>query len=296
MLQLSRQPEAIYCTPDGSCILTIHLDDHQDVTVRAYHSASLGSSKGFPIELPSTRVHSFAVSSFSSLSHCYLAILNIATHAIQSVALQITHKNAEFTFRSNANTTTSCAMENTSHYNSLLDCHHEVWTRFPVEPAVHRQIVKESNRAAQELTFISKLPSHLFVRYYTSMVAKFENITRKPGHSQLLGVKVSGAEYTNFPDLDKKRVSTFRAGEWLVELLCLIPIHIVITHDNQFFPVKDGIKSMEFERTLLGATVEEVTNSISFGWYESIFESYMSMKVLSFLYLSCYQYWADSRI
>ena len=249
--------------------------------MQAYHCSSLRSSDGIPIILPGAYPQSFAVSSFASLSHCYLAILYTAERAVKSLTLHITHKNTEFTFSSSSQSLTGRKAEDGSRYNSLLDCHREMWTQFPVEPAVLRQTVKQSNRVPRELKFISKLPSHLCARYYASMVSTFESTTRKPGHSRLLDTRVSGTVYTKFAEPDMAAISTFRTGEWLVELLCLIPIHIAKTHDNQFVPVKDGIWSLESQRALLGATVNEVTNSISFGWYESIFESYMAMKVAS---------------
>jgi hypothetical protein len=64
-----------------------------------------------------------------------------------------------------------------------------------------------------------------------------------------------------------------------VDILCLIPIHIAIARDNRFIPLKDGVFSVDMERSLLGARVEEIIDSISFGWYESIFRSYMTTKV-----------------
>ena len=76
-----------------------------------------------------------------------------------------------------------------------------------------------------------------------------------------------------------QEVSSFGAGEWLVDLLCLIPIHVAVTRDNRFVPLKDGIWSTHVERSLLGATVDQIVDSLSFGWYESIFQSYMASKV-----------------
>ena len=73
--------------------------------------------------------------------------------------------------------------------------------------------------------------------------------------------------------------SRFRAGEWLADLLCLIPIHIAITHENRFVPLKDGVVSPQHERSLLGAEVNRIVDSLSLGWYESIFQSYWASKV-----------------
>jgi hypothetical protein len=74
-------------------------------------------------------------------------------------------------------------------------------------------------------------------------------------------------------------VSRYRFGEWLADLLCLIPIHIAICRENRFIPLADGVHSAELEQSLLGAEVNKIVDKLSFGWYESIFKSYMALKV-----------------
>jgi hypothetical protein len=74
-------------------------------------------------------------------------------------------------------------------------------------------------------------------------------------------------------------VSKFRAGECLVDILCLIPIHIAVTRENRFISLKDGVYSTKLEKSLLGAYVNHIVNHLSFGWYESLFQSYMAKKV-----------------
>ena len=80
----------------------------------------------------------------------------------------------------------------------------------------------------------------------------------------------------NFPS---NKWSTFLLGEWLVDILCLIPIHIAVARDNRFIPMKDGVMSADYERSLVGATVDQIVDSLSVGWYESILRSYMVSKV-----------------
>ena len=58
-----------------------------------------------------------------------------------------------------------------------------------------------------------------------------------------------------------------------------IPIHIAITKENRFIPFKDGVSSAELEKSLLGADVGRIVDNLSFGWYESLFQSYMVSKV-----------------
>jgi len=78
-----------------------------------------------------------------------------------------------------------------------------------------------------------------------------------------------------------------------------------VTGQNRFIPLRDGVISQEFEQSLLGADVariaEECVQSfshssqfssiefdirLSFGWYESIFASYLARKVSHLLFIS----------
>lgn len=92
-------------------------------------------------------------------------------------------------------------------------------------------------------------------------------------------MEVCAVDYESCIQRSQLPLPAFRTGEWLMGILCLIPIHIAVTRENRFIPLKDGVWSAELERGLLGARVEEIVNSLSFGWYESIFQSYMASKV-----------------
>ena len=46
-----------------------------------------------------------------------------------------------------------------------------------------------------------------------------------------------------------------------------------------FVWLKDGVYSVDVEKSLLGAEINQIVDSISFGWYKSIFQSYMADKV-----------------
>ncbi|EGO18970.1 hypothetical protein SERLADRAFT_358709, partial [Serpula lacrymans var. lacrymans S7.9] len=114
------------------------------------------------------------------------------------------------------------------------------------------------------------------------MIITFERTTRKPTGDRLKTIIVSSMLSSTFYDElsqgIKGEFSQFRAGEWLVDLLCLIPIHLAITKENRFVPLKDGVSSVELEKSLLGAEVGRIVDALSFGWYESIFASYMVSK------------------
>lgn len=109
------------------------------------------------------------------------------------------------------------------------------------------------------------------------MIKAFEESYQKPTGERLSSVQVFSS---TFDDLDWKAplASTYRAGEWVAELLCLIPIQIAVTSNNCFVPLKDGILDQSWEDDLRGADVTRIMDSISLGWYELIFGLYMATK------------------
>lgn len=109
------------------------------------------------------------------------------------------------------------------------------------------------------------------------MIRDFERETQKPTNNLLDQISIS-ATATVDRHQEQLATSLFKAGEWLAELLCLIPIQIAVTKENQFAPLKDGVDNEALERRLLGADVGTIIESISLGWYESIFSSYMANK------------------
>jgi hypothetical protein len=210
--------------------------------------------------------------------------LDVVDHRCRSISLDITRKVTEFMFKEKGSRVISRGHTDSTVHNSIIDCHAEVWTRFPVVPAVARQTISSSSkRHPRTLIFVTDRDHQSFVPYFSDMIQTFEKTTRKPTDNELKGIQVSAIEF-NFiavelaADRDWK-VSHFRAGEWLVDCLCLIPIHIAITKENRFIPLKDGVSSAELEKSLLGAEVGRIVDNLSFGWYESLFQSYMASKV-----------------
>ncbi|KIP12766.1 hypothetical protein PHLGIDRAFT_113364 [Phlebiopsis gigantea 11061_1 CR5-6] len=276
-LQFTFQPTAILSSPDGSAFITVQTNS--DVTaLQAYHWASFGNSDGISIEAPEQPLTHLVLTSFVDKSSCHLVGMDRASRSIRSTALHITHKSTEFTFQENGRRRQNRSSDVTTVHNSLVDCHCEVWTRFPVVPAVRRHTFKSSQRATRSITFVSHHSPDLYRRYFSDLISSFVKSTRKPVGRELSGIIVNALPYPAFMKGVGVETSEFRAGEWLVDLLCLIPIHIAVAQNDRFVPLKDGVHSPEFERTLLGATVEQVTDRLSFGWYESIFASYMANK------------------
>ncbi|KAJ6620549.1 hypothetical protein B0H10DRAFT_1945867 [Mycena sp. CBHHK59/15] len=210
-------------------------------------------------------------------------LVGIDTGVCQSVGLEITKKTTEFMFKEAAAKSQPKTRHDTLTHNCLIDCHAEVWTRFPVVAAVQWQtIISSNNRLRRSLTFSTYSDHSKFAARFDNLIYAFEQRTRKPTGNELKRITISALEFSAATTLLsthlKWEVSEFRAGEWLVDLLCLIPIQIAVTQENRFIPLKDGVVSATLEQQLLGAEVGQIVDALSIGWYESVFQSYMASK------------------
>jgi hypothetical protein len=231
--------------------------------------------------VPEFPLEGAVLTSMVSRGRVFFLGLDINAQAVKSVAIDIT-KLAELMFKEKGNKHTLNTRP--TQHNCLLDCHAEVWTRFPVLPAVKRRTITSlSERRKKTLTFIAEDHTRPFASYFSDLVETFEKTMRKPTGDELSGIKVSAAQFGSFWDkmlsVSDWKVSRYRVGEWLVDLLCLIPIHIAVCRENRFIPLANGVLSAELERSLLGAEVNQIVDRLSFGWYESIFQSYLALKV-----------------
>ncbi len=282
-LQLSSLPSAIYPTPDGSCLLVLQAQDSQS-SLTAYHWDTFGSTAGISLPIPAFPLDNAVVTSMVSRGRVFLLSLDIDSQRVNSVAIDITRKVTEVVFKEKGSRNRSNNDGRTTLNNSLLDCHMEVWTRYPVLPAVKRRTITSlSERRPMTLAFVTKDPTQPFSSYFSNLIQGFVKMTRKPTGDELRGIKVSAADFESFRDKTvfdlKWNISRYRLGEWLVDLLCLIPIHIAVCRENRFVPLANGVISTELEKSLLGADVNQIVDKLSFGWYESIFQSYMALKV-----------------
>ena len=283
-LQLPQMPCAIYSAPDGSCLLVVQ-DEDGERTITAYHWSTFASTSGIPVTLPDFPVDLDAalLTSIVNRNNIHLVGLDLDTRSCRSVVLDITRKATEFTSQERQSKWSSCHRKQTVH-NCLIDCHRDVWMRFPVVAAVKRQTITSSSQREQKtLVFVTGDYRRPFSSYFSDMISAFEKTSRKPAADELNSIIVSTRPFPSFsqeflssPDWP---VSCFRAGEWLADLLCLIPIHIATTHENRFVPLKDGVVSPQLEKSLLGAEVNRIIDSLTLGWYESIFQSFCTSKV-----------------
>jgi hypothetical protein len=252
--------------------------------MRAYHWASFGSHDGFGFEIPVPLGTPVLVTSIGQRRSVHLVTLDASKSSCCSSVMDITRQVTEFQFRAKSSRHSQKAEKRTFH-NSLIDCHSEVWTRFPVIPAVKRQtIVSEAIRKTAYLDFVAPEDHTNFEPYFKALIQKFHTSTKKPIGNVLTDLSIFSRNFTSAlagltGGMTWNSVSTFKSGEWMVDIFCLIPIHIAIARENRFIPLKDGVWAPEAEKALLGAEIGRIVDSLSFGWYESIFQSYMAMKV-----------------
>ena len=282
-IQLQSIPSAIYSSPDGSCLLVLQTQDSV-LSLTAYHWETFGTTSGIPLEVPEFSLEGAVLTSMGSRGNIFLMSLDDNAQSLKSIAIDITRKFTEFMFKEKGSKHPSDNSERQTVRNSLLDCHAEVWTRFPIVAAVGRQtITSSSTRRRKSLTYITENYTLPFSSYFSDLIQRFEMATKKPSGDKLRHIEVCAADFGLFQYMviqdSNWNVSCYRFGKWLADLLCLIPIHIVICRENRFLPLADGVLSAELEQSLLGAEVNKIVNKLSFGWYESIFKSYMALKV-----------------
>lgn len=141
----------------------------------------------------------------------------------------------------------------------------------------YRETLSDENRIGSSITFVTQQIDLPFGPYFKQMIRDFERLSKKPTERRLDKISVDAASFGDL-DWESPEASSFRSGEWLAELLCLIPIHIAVAKENRFIPLKDGVFDAGLERELLGAQVSKIIDALTIGWYESIFSSYMASK------------------
>ncbi|CAE6373871.1 unnamed protein product [Rhizoctonia solani] len=275
-LQIDRPIIDAFSAPDGSCLFVVVLGEGSRLhRLLAFHWASFGSNKKGIDSTGLRPCDGYRIATrFDGRGRVHVVSFDAASRAITSAILQITQKATEFSFRSDRDNSRKKATETIN--NSLIDCHLEVWTRFPVVPAVARNTLTVVNRRPKQLIFASPVGLEDVKDYFARMISTFEATTRKP-----MGGTLTAIEVKSTSDIDSDIVteaSEFKLGSFIVELLCLIPLHLAVTRENRFIPLKDGVWDPEYERSLLGADVPAIVDALSLGWYESLLQSYMATK------------------
>ena len=192
-------PRAIHSSPDGSCALVVQEKDGIS-TVTAYHWTTFASTVGISITFPDFPVNLCAalLTSIVNRNNIHLIGLDVTTQSCRSIILNITSKATEFTFQEQRSKASMTHRKETTH-NCLIDCHSEVWTRFPVVAAVTRRtITSSSERQRRTLTFVTDDDQRPFSSYFLEMIRCFRKTSHKPTGDVLKGTTVSARTFASF--------------------------------------------------------------------------------------------------
>ena len=221
---LDQSPTSVHSTPDGACLLLSFMIGSK-VILKAYHWTTFGSTEGIAITCPDNFTEPLLVTSMVNRANVHVLSLNTTSKACSSLALDITKKITDFTFREHGEVGVSERKSSNTLHNCLIDCHEDVWTRFPVLAAVqHQTILSSHKRHPHKLVFVmdAREHHHHVGPHFLEMKHRFHQKTHKPLSEDLKKMEATAQDFDQFlhsPDWDK---SVFCAGEWLVNTICLV--------------------------------------------------------------------------
>ena len=221
---LDQSPTNVHSTPDGACLL-LSFAVESKVVLKAYHWATFGSTDGIAITCPDTFTEPLVVTAMVNRESVHMMSINTSDKTCSSLALDITKKITDFTFREHGEVGPSKGKSAQTLHNCLIDCHEDVWTRFPVLAAVQCQtILSTHGRCPPKLGFIVDEKEHHqhISPHFMEMKQRFHRQTHKPLSNNLENMEVIAQSFDQFlhsPDWDK---SAFCVGEWLVNIICLV--------------------------------------------------------------------------
>ena len=143
-VRLANTPEAIFSTPDGSALVVVERSGESGFYLRSFYISTFGASAEGSL-LGETVVFdgctSFLLTCFENRGTPHLLALSPSKHSIESRIIRISKKTSEFQFQSK-NRRQSKTEQTVGEQNALIDCFSEVWTRYPVIPAISRYVYR----------------------------------------------------------------------------------------------------------------------------------------------------------
>lgn len=147
--------------------------------------------------------------------------------------------------------------------NPLIDVHGDIWEKFPVEAAIQRSVSLGSICSTRSLTFVSLQQADLFKNRFAHLIRAFKRVSGKP-----TGDYFTDGNYTVevVPSFDPFNhgvfVSMHPIGDWLLGLICLVPLQLAIANSGYFVPLCNGVVSEQFEQSLFNQSVPHIADSL----------------------------------
>ncbi|RUS18258.1 hypothetical protein BC937DRAFT_88981 [Endogone sp. FLAS-F59071] len=172
--------------------------------------------------------------------------------------------------------------------NGYVDCYSGMYQRYPVDSCI-----RDNSAISVSALYIflevsrQELDNSRYAMRFSEYIGKAFNelikSTNKPADSlKYFAIDTKWIESMDILNLClQSKVRPI--GQWLVSMACLLPIQIAIAMDNHFLPLKDGVIT-DMDAMLGGAAnLTNVSENITFGWYESVFSFYgdYDVKVVS---------------
>ena len=217
-------PTGVHSTPDGACLLLSFVVESK-IVLKAYHWATFGSTNGITIICPDFFTEPLLVTSMVNRTSIHVISLDTTNKACSSLALDITKKITDFTFREHGEAGLSKRKSAHTLHNCLIDCHEDVWTQFPVVAAIQRQAILSSHRRCPpKLGFVVDGEEHhqRAGLHFLEMKYRFHRKTHKPLSNDLKNMEVTSQDFCQFLHSLDQDTSVFCVGEWLVSIICLV--------------------------------------------------------------------------
>ena len=145
-------------TPDGSCLVVLERVDGQS-RLRTFHWSSFGSTKvGYSYDLGTANPSSFSLTSLKNRNVVFATFM--VGGDLTSQRLRISTEASESQFHADLTSRRTSTFSSITQ-NVLLDIWHELWVKFPVEPAIQRSNLSLNERRVPTFTIISELGSSL---------------------------------------------------------------------------------------------------------------------------------------
>ncbi|CAH1767584.1 10057_t:CDS:2, partial [Entrophospora sp. SA101] len=173
--------------------------------------------------------------------------------------------------------------------NGFIDVYKLMFEKYPIGSCIdpeqnqllNLKIVLDINDDCKDENYDRK-----FEKYVVSMFNELRKKTKKPAFILKHFKKTT---VTTFSELDieennfiSKHSNKYQLGDFVIQLSCLIPIQIAVAKNNQFQPLRDGLSSNELDIDFdveHGCHFDGIAESISLGWYESIFKHFGNRQV-----------------